>query len=74
MVSKIQKDIFNKLKKNNIDESFHFVMKWINLFFSQQMIMPDVLRLWDIIFSEDERYYFVYIFSLAILEYNKKEK
>ena len=73
MVSKIQKDIFNKLKKNNTDESFHFVMKWINLFFSQQMIMPDVLRLWDIIFCEDERYYFVYIFSLAILEYNKKD-
>ena len=73
MVSKIDKDIFNKLQKNNKIDNFYFAIKWINLFFSQQMIMPDVLRLWDIIFSEEDRYYFVYIFSLAILEYNKKD-
>ena len=37
------------------------------------MIMPDVLRLWDIIFVEEDRYYFVYLFCLAILEYKKKD-
>ena len=73
MVSKIDKDIFNKLQKNNKIDNFHFAIKWINLFFSQQLIMPDVLRLWDIIFTEDDRYYFVYIFSLAVLEYYKKD-
>ena len=73
MVSKIDKDIFNKLQKNKKIDNFYFAIKWINLFFSQQMIMPDILRLWDIIFSEDDRYYFVYIFSLAILIYNKKD-
>ncbi len=73
MVSKIDKDIFNKLQKNNKIDNFYFAIKWINLFFSQQMIMPDILRLWDIIFSEDDRYYFVYIFSLAILVFNKKD-
>jgi len=73
MVSKIDKDIFNKLQHNNKIDNFYFAIKWINLFFSQQMIMPDTLRLWDIIFSEDDRYYFVYIFSLAILAYNKKD-
>ena len=73
MVSKIDRDIFNKLQKNNKINSFHFAIKWINMFFSQQMVMPDVLRLWDIIFSEEDRYYFVYIFSLSILEYNKKD-
>ncbi len=73
MVSKIDKDIFNKLQKNNKIDNFYFAIKWINLFFSQQMIMPDILRLWDIIFSEDDRYYFIYIFSLAILVFNKKD-
>ena len=73
MISKIDKDIFNKLLKNNKQDSFHFAIKWINLFFSQQMIMPDVLRLWDIIFCEEDRYYFVYLFCLAILEYKKKD-
>ena len=73
MMSKIDKDIFNKLLKKNRQDAFHFAIKWINLFFSQQMIMPDVLRLWDIIFCEEDRYYFVYLFSLAILEYKKKD-
>ena len=73
MISKIDKDIFNRLIKKNREDSFYFVIKWISLFFSQQMIMPDILRLWDIIFSEEDRYYFVYLFSLAILEYKKKD-
>ena len=73
MISKIDKDIFNRLIKKNRDDSFYFVIKWISLFFSQQMIMPDLLRLWDIIFCEEDRYYFVFLFSLAILEYKKKE-
>ena len=72
MISKIDKDIFNRLIKKK-EEAFHFAIKWINLFFSQQMIMPDVLRLWDIIFSEEDRYYFVYLFSLAILEFKKND-
>ena len=69
MISKIDKEIFNKLQKN----SFHFAFKWINLFFSHQMKMPDLLRLWDIIFSEENRYYFVYLFSLAILKFHKNK-
>ena len=73
MISKIDKDIFYRLIKKNREDSFYFVIKWISLFFSQQMIMPDILRLWDIIFSEEDRYYFVYLFSLAILEYKKKD-
>ena len=73
MISKIDKDIFNKLVKNNRQDSFHFAIKWINLFFSQQMIMPDLLRLWDIIFCESNRYYFVYLFALAIIIKNKKD-
>ena len=73
MISKIDRDIFNKLQKNDKTDNFNFTIKWINLFFSQQMIMPNILRLWDIIFSEDNRDYFVYIFSIAILKYYKKD-
>lgn len=70
MVSKIQKDIFIKFQNNNI-RIFHFAFRWINLFFSQQFILPDLIRIWDTIFCEEDRYYFVYYFGLAILEYKK---
>lgn len=70
MVSKIHKDIFIKFRNNNI-RIFHFAFRWINLFFSQQFILPDLIRIWDTIFCEDDRYDFVYYFGLAILEYKK---
>jgi hypothetical protein len=70
MVSKIHKDIFIKFRNNNI-RIFQFAFQWINLFFSQQFILPDLIRIWDTIFCEDDRYDFVYYFGLAILEYKK---
>ena len=70
MVSKIHKDIFIKFQNKNI-RIFHFAFRWINLFFSQQFILPDLIRIWDTIFCEDDRYDFVYYFGLAILEYKK---
>ena len=70
MVSKIHKDIFIKFQNNNI-RIFHFAFRWINLFFSQQFILPDLIRIWDTFFCEENRYYFVYYFGLAILEYKK---
>ena len=70
MISKIHKDIFIKFQNNKI-RIFHFAFRWINLFFSQQFILPDLIRIWDTIFCEEDRYYFVYYFGLAILEYKK---
>ena len=72
MVSKIHKEIFIKFQNYNI-RIFHFAFRWINLFFSQQFFLPDLMRIWDTIFCEDDRYYFVYYFGLAILEYKKNK-
>ena len=72
IISKLQGDIYKILKNNNVS-IFNFAFSWINLFFSQEFLMPDTLRLWDIIFSEKDRFSFVYFFCMAILEY-KKEK
>ena len=70
MVSKIHKNIYIKFQNNHI-RIFHFAFRWINLFFSQQFILPDLIRIWDTIFCEDDRYYFSYYLGLGILEYKK---
>ena len=70
MVSKIHKDIFIKFQNNKI-RIFQFAFRWINLFFSQQFILPDLIRIWDAIFCENDRYYFTFYLGLAILEYKK---
>ena len=72
IISKLQKNIYAIFKKNNVS-IFNFAFSWINLFFSQEFLMPDILRLWDIIFSEKDRFCFIYFFVMAILEC-KKEK
>lgn len=72
IVSHLQKDIYKILSKNNVN-IFHFAFSWINIFFCQEFIMPDIIRLWDIIFSEQDRFSFVYFFSMAILQIKLKK-
>ena len=72
IISKLQKDIYRILSKNNVN-IFHFAFSWINIFFCQEFFMPDILRLWDIIFSEKDRFCFVYYFAMAILEIKKNK-
>jgi len=72
IVSHLQKDIYKILSKNNVN-IFHFAFSWINIFFCQEFIMPDIIRLWDIIFSEQDRFSFVYFFAMAILQIKMKK-
>ena len=71
IVENFDKESFELLKKNNVN-FIVFCFRWFNLFFSQEFLMPDILRLWDVIFCEKERFNFVYYFALAILKYEYK--
>ena len=72
LMKNLQKDTYSILAKNHVN-IFHFAFSWINVFFSQEFLMPDIIRLWDIIFSEKDRFIFVYFFSMAILQIKKKK-
>lgn len=72
IISKILKDIHKALLKKNVS-TINYAISWVNLLFSQDLMMPDILRLWDIIFSEKDRLCFVYYFSMAILQFKKKK-
>ena len=71
IVENFDKESFELLKKNNVN-FIVFCFRWFNLFFSQEFLMMDILRLWDVIFCEKERFNFVYYFALAILKYEYK--
>ena len=71
IISTLQKDIYSIMLKNHINIC-HFAFTWINLFFCQHFKIEDSMKLWDVIFSENDRYYFVYFFSMAVLQYKKK--
>jgi hypothetical protein len=72
MIEIVDKEVSDHLHKYKVELS-HFAFKWFILFFTQNFILPDVLRLWDTIFCEKNRFYYLFYVSLAILKL-KREK
>lgn len=62
----IDYDVYNKLQKENIEMQF-FAFRWFTLFFTQDFEMPDIMRLWDSLLSEDDIFDFMNMIILAIL-------
>ena len=50
-----------------------FAYRWFILFFSQDFLMIDILRLWDYIFAPDDKFQNCYFISLAILLLKRDE-
>ena len=65
-------ELINHMEKYNIKFEF-FALRWFVLLFSQDFNIWDILRLWDLIFSVENVYYYTYYISLAVMEI-KKEK
>ena len=63
-------ELINHMEKYNIKFEF-FALRWFVLLFSQDFNIWDILRLWDLIFSVENVYYYTYYISLAVLEIKK---
>lgn len=70
IIEKYDKDIYKKLLQSD-GSLFYISFKWFSLFYSQDLFMSDLLRLWDIIFCEKNRFSFTYYFALGILKSKK---
>ena len=64
-------EIFAKLEELKIDYHF-FAFQWTTLMFTQQFTMPDVLRLWDIILANDDKFKIINEISVSILKCKKQ--
>ena len=58
--------INDQLLKYKIEMEF-FAFRWLTLFFTQDFEMPDILRLWDSILSEDDIFDFMNMIMLALI-------
>ena len=54
-------------------EYYTFAYRWFILFFSQEFLMIDILRLWDYLFAPDDKYFNCYFISLAVIELKRDE-
>lgn len=68
----VDKEVFDRLVGCDVKFEF-FAYRWFISFFSQDFIIGDILRLWDLVFSHENKYYYIFYVSIGILEY-KREK
>ena len=62
----VDEDIYNSLEKLNIKNEY-YSYRWFILLFSQEFKIQDLLKLWDLIFSSEDKYYYVVYIGIAIL-------
>lgn len=51
----------------------YFAFRWITLLLSQEFPLPEVLRIWDFLFSDNERFNFLICFCCSMLMLLKPE-
>ena len=66
----VDDEIYNHLQNLNIRNEY-YCYKWFILLFSQEFEINDLLKLWDLIFSHEDKYYYVVYIGLAILTMKK---
>uniref|UniRef100_A0A8C2GR98 TBC1 domain family member 13 n=1 Tax=Cyprinus carpio TaxID=7962 RepID=A0A8C2GR98_CYPCA len=51
-------ELYMKLQEQNIKPQY-FTFRWLTLLLSQEFLLPDVIRIWDSLFSDQERFEFL---------------
>lgn len=69
-------EVWHRLEQQNLYPQY-YSFRWLTLILSQEFPLPDVVRLWDSIFSDENRFDFLvriccamimYVFPRSILE------
>ena len=62
----VDEDIYNKLLEKNIKCEF-FCLRWFVVLFGQDFDMGDVIRIWDSVFSSENKNYLLFYVCLAVI-------
>jgi hypothetical protein len=72
MLKIVDSQLYEHFEKYKLEYST-FAYRWFILFFSQEFLMIDILRLWDYIFAQEDKFLNCYFISLAVLLLKKDE-
>ncbi|KAJ1133789.1 hypothetical protein NDU88_000264 [Pleurodeles waltl] len=59
-------ELYLRLQEQNIKPQF-FTFRWLTLLLSQEFLLPDVIRIWDSLFADDQRFEFLLLVCCAML-------
>ena len=66
----VDEDIYNKLSEKNVKCEF-FCLRWFIVLFGQEFDMGDVLRIWDFVFTCENKNYLLFYVCLAVITLRK---
>jgi Rab-GTPase-TBC domain len=66
LICEVDKPVWKRLKSQGIDPRF-YAFRWITLLLSQEFELPDVLRLWDSLFGDPDRWSFLLYMCCAMV-------
>ena len=66
----VDEDIYNKLSEKNVKCEF-FCLRWFVVLFGQDFDMGDVLRIWDFVFTCENKNYLLFYVCLAVITLRK---
>nr|XP_014087184.1 TBC1 domain family member 13 isoform X2 [Bactrocera oleae] len=58
MLKQKDPEVYNKLKEQELHPQY-YSFRWITLLLSQEFPLPDVVRIWDSVFSDEHRFEFL---------------
>jgi len=60
-------ELYQQLNENQDILPQFYAFRWISLLLSQEFLLPEVIRIWDSLFSDSRRFAFLLYVSLAML-------
>ncbi|KAJ5079284.1 tbc1 domain family member 13-like [Anaeramoeba ignava] len=65
LIKKADFQLWNHLQKMQVYPYF-YIFRWVSLLLSQEFTMPDLVRVWDSLFSDTNRFEFLTFFCAAM--------
>ncbi|XP_054156693.1 TBC1 domain family member 13-like [Oppia nitens] len=59
LLSKEDNDLYHRITLVQAIKPHYYAFRWLTLLLSQEFPLPDVLRLWDFLFSDEKRFNFL---------------
>lgn len=58
--------VWSRLREQDLHLQY-YAFRWLTLLLSQEFPLPDVVRIWDAIFADDNRFQFLVQFCCAMI-------
>lgn len=68
LLKKKDPQLWSSLDSKKINPQF-YSFRWLTLLLSQEFELPDVIRLWDTLFSDEQRFQFLHYVACGMLVY-----